>query len=217
MQPISHSILRLHQINLALPVVCSGQGGIPCPQPHAHNVWRLWVEPMSQAKAFWFCLYVSGSLYHVFILLSVFPACPCMCLLPEHHSYPFTAPSPDSSGLPGRSYERVGAMKLCKYSFCSQKLSAIPATGQLLSSGLGGGIGAPFLLPSKSSPLLRLARVPKNHKARFSSSTEQFCSLCLIPASFKLCPHGLYNWKGTSGFCISPNRLFSKMNSATSY
>lgn len=87
----------------------SGEGGIPCPYPHPHYVWRLLEETVSQTKALWSCFSVSGSLYCVFILLSVLPACLCMCLLLGHHSNPFTAPSPDNSGLRGDLTKGLGS------------------------------------------------------------------------------------------------------------
>lgn len=130
-QPV-RSILWDNQTVVALPAVGSGKGSTLCLHP---------IPAISEG--FWRSLSVSGSLYGVFILLPVFPACFCMCLLPGLHSNPFMAPSPDNSGFHVRSYERFGATKLCKHNWISDisvlksPWQFLPPAGAVLWTGRG--------------------------------------------------------------------------------
>ena len=177
---------------------------------------------MFQTKALWFLLFTSGNLLHsAFILLSAFSACFSICLLPGYHSNP-AAQSSDNSGLCMRPYERFGAMKPCKtiefQIFLFSKAFGHAASGQLQSSGLGGGPRVPFLPTSKSALFLWLKCASKPHKflsVFMQNGFAPWSYSCLIQAvPQRLIPQP--KWHIRTLYFIK-QRLFSKMSSDTSY
>lgn len=160
---------------------------------------------MFQTKALGFCFSVSGSLYCVFFLLCVLPACFCMCLLPRHHSSPFTTPSPDNSGLYVRFYE----FQIFLFSETlghSRHWAVAVLSGRRTQSSFSSSKVRPFsdqlVLLNLTKPCFLLMQI----------------RLCLIPASLKPAPRTLHSLKGHIRIqCLTKQRLFSEMNSAISY
>lgn len=207
----ARSILWDNQTVIALPAVGSGKGNILCLPPSLLSL-----------KAFGGAyLFLEVSMVCLSYCLYFLPAFACVFFLDfiQILSWPQVLTTQGSmwdlmKGLGPRSCVNTTEFQ----TFLFLKALGDSCHRQVLSSGLGGEPRTPLLPPSKSALFLRLACAPKPHKTLFSSYVEQFCSLCLIPASFKVCPKdSFHSWKGTSGSCVSPNRDCSEMNSATSY
>lgn len=141
-----------------------------------------------------------------FILFSVFSACFGMCLFPVHHSNPFAAKSPDwhvwdlTKGWVHETMHTrcnwISYTSVLKSLWSFLPLSRCILLGRRIQSSLSPN----FKVCSFS--LTRYA--PNPNKSLFFPYAEQFCSLCLIPSSSKLCPKNFFHIQnGTSGFCIS--------------
>ena len=133
--------LRLNQIDLALPVVCGGKGGIPSSHPIApmsEGFWRsLCSKPRPLDSAF---LFLEVSTVCFSYCVYCLPAFACVFFLDITQVLSL----PQVLTTQGYMWDFMNF----RY-FCSQKPLAIPATGQLLSS-LGGGPRAPFLPPKSA-------------------------------------------------------------------